>query len=166
MLSCLEIFGTRGGIGTLQRNSQYIAEGISNREVNPAVQGGLSCLHYEDDFGYSLIELESCGSIRMDDMRRDTHIYRQGTMKFLHSSMHFVVTYGIHVARFGNGGSYFANHIGEARPSACLNFWVTKKLCPRWCIESLNSPEQGTALNSCSVTVLEMTFVFVTQSCF
>ena len=36
--------GTREGIGTLLRSSQYIAEGISNREVNPTVQGGLSHL--------------------------------------------------------------------------------------------------------------------------
>ena len=34
--------GTREGIGALLRSSQYIAEGISNIEVNPTVQGGLS----------------------------------------------------------------------------------------------------------------------------
>lgn len=58
MLLCLERdavaklpgnVGTREGFGTLLRNSQYIVEGISNRDVNPAVQGGLSRLHYEDD---------------------------------------------------------------------------------------------------------------------
>ena len=58
MLLCLERdavakfpgnVGTRKGIGTLLRSSQYIAEGISNRDVNPAVQGGLSLFHYEDD---------------------------------------------------------------------------------------------------------------------
>ena len=58
MLLCLERdaaaklpgnVGTREGIGTLLRSSQYIAEGISNRDVNPAVQGDLSRLHYEDD---------------------------------------------------------------------------------------------------------------------
>ena len=43
--------GTREDIGTLLRNSQYIAEGIPNRGVNPVVQGGLNCLHYKDVFG-------------------------------------------------------------------------------------------------------------------
>ena len=41
--------GTREDICLLLRDSQYIAEGISNRQINQVVRGGLDRLHYEDD---------------------------------------------------------------------------------------------------------------------
>lgn len=41
--------GTREDICTLLRDSQYIAEGISSRQINQVVRGGLDRLHYEDD---------------------------------------------------------------------------------------------------------------------
>ena len=94
--------GTREDIGTLLRNSQYIAEGIPNREVNPVVQGDLNCLHYRDVFG------EQFGRVRklwvyLHGGYEERHSYIPARNdEPLYSRIRFIVAYGIYITRFGN----------------------------------------------------------------